>query len=299
MQINVDKSGQELVARVNHEFPIKGREMNISDYEGNRFIHHWHKEPEITVILKGELYYQVNEKIYHLKEGQGIFVNSNAIHSGWSCTAECLYFPVNFAHWILFDAEKSRIYKKYIEPVIFSENLPCVIIDSEDDADSAKILSSLMEIKDALKEQNNGYELKAMSMLCEVLSILMPKAINIIESMASKSTSSRSISRIKKAIDYIETHYSEEITLNQLADLVSLSTAEFCRSFKAIMRYTPMEYLSNTRIRKSLPLLMKREHSISRIAEMCGFAGSSYYAEMFKKYMMCTPTQYIKNRTLQ
>ncbi len=295
MQINVDKNGQELVARVDHEFPIKGRIMNISDYEDSHFIHHWHKEPEFTVILKGELYYQVNEKIFHLKEGQGIFVNSNAIHSGWNRNAECLYLPINFAHWLLFDTENSIIFKKYIEPVVLSEVLPCVLIEP-DNAENSKILSLLIDIGKETKNQNNGYELKAMSMLCEILGIIMPKALNIIESKKSNVTPNRSIARIKKAIDYIDAHYAEEITLKRLAELTNLSSSEFCRSFKAIMRHTPMEYISNTRIRKSLPLLVKQEHSITKIAEMCGFSGASYYAEMFKKYMMCSPTQYIKTK---
>ena len=293
MQINVDSKGHELLPRVNYDFPIHAGRNNITSYEGRRFLHHWHKEPEITVIIKGEMEYQVNDKIYHLSEGQAVFVNSNCIHSAWNYDSECLYQVVNFAHWLLFDPEKSRIFKKYIDPVIMSDSLPCIILDSSKGEEDAKMISMLIEIAKEKEEKKEGYEFKMMSLLCNLLAILMPKALHIIESGETQKKATRNITRIKNAINYVEEHYSEEITLSDLSLVTGLSTSEFCRCFKSIMRYTPMEYVTNIRIRKSLLLLAKHgEFSITEIAEKCGFSGASYYSEMFKKYMMCTPTRY-------
>ncbi len=296
MQINVDNKGHETTPRVNFDFPISCGVVAIENYEGRRFLHHWHKEPEFTVIIKGELEYQVNDKIYHLTEGQGIFVNSGCLHSGWNEKSECIYIPINFAHWIMFDPEKSRIYKKYIQPIVSSQSFSCMVFDAKNNEDDSKILNLLNELYKLKSNKPEGYELKMMSVLLNILGIFLPKALHLIECEGCKTRFTKALARIKNAIDYIDTNYSEEIMLSDLASVTGFSTSEFCRCFKSIMRYTPMEYVTNIRIQKSLPLLAKHEHSITEIAEMCGFSGSSYFAEMFKKYMLCTPTQYAESK---
>ena len=152
-----------------------------------------------------------------------------------------------------------------------------------------------MEIIKKCKEKEYGYELKCMANLMEAFSIFMPRALDIIAS-SHDNKMEKAVDRTKKAIDYIENHYAEAITLSDLAKATGLSSSEFCRSFKSIMGHTPMEYLANIRIRKSLPLLTNKEHSITEIADLCGFSGSSYYSETFKKYMGVTPSQYIKSK---
>ena len=84
-------------------------------------------------------------------------------------------------------------------------------------------------------------------------------------------------------------------TLDELARACGLSRSEFCRCFKRIMNDTPMEYLNKTRIRKSLPLLLSRDYSVTQTAMLSGFSGSSYFSECFRKYMFCSPLEYIKN----
>lgn len=77
------------------------------------------------------------------------------------------------------------------------------------------------------------------------------------------------------------------------------SKSEFCRLFKAAMHQTPFDFLLHYRIQKSLPLLCSTDQSVTEIAGCVGFSSSSYYSEVFRKFMQCSPTEYRRNNAAQ
>jgi AraC family transcriptional regulator, melibiose operon regulatory protein len=85
------------------------------------------------------------------------------------------------------------------------------------------------------------------------------------------------------------------LTLEELALSCNISKSECCRFFKKVMRQSPFEYLLRYRIQKSVPpLLMGQELNITEISESTGFASASYYSEIFRRLMYCSPTEYRK-----
>ena len=90
---------------------------------------------------------------------------------------------------------------------------------------------------------------------------------------------------------------SSRITLDEMAAACHTSKSEFCRLFKASMHQTPFDFLLHYRIQKSLPLLCSSDLSVTEIAGSVGFSGSSYYSEVFRKFMQCSPTEYRKNNS--
>lgn len=67
-----------------------------------------------------------------------------------------------------------------------------------------------------------------------------------------------------------------------------------CKIFKEFLGKTPIEYLTEYRINKSIGLLKTTDMSITEIAVSCGFCGSSYFTETFVKIMKCTPSGFRK-----
>ena len=104
---------------------------------------------------------------------------------------------------------------------------------------------------------------------------------------------------MKKAFTFIYEHYSEPITLDEMVSACHTSKSEFCRLFKAAMHQTPFDFLLHYRIQKSLPLLCSTDQSVTEIAGRVGFSGSSYYSEVFRKFMQCSPTEYHRNNAAQ
>jgi AraC-like DNA-binding protein len=293
-QLKVDSRGLEQRSLRKMEFPFTAGIARVSEYTDRRFCHHWHEDPEFTVILEGEMFYQVNDRILHLKAGQGVFVNSNMLHSGWNETDECVYIPLNFYPTILYGESNRRMKEKYVDPIIKSQNLPYLVFDPSKSEAQERIISALSEAHILYKEKKELHEIKIQRLLLEIWELMLPEALEAIRAETDDSAV-KSVVRVKKAIDYIEANFAEHITLDELARACGLSRSEFCRCFKRIMNDTPMEYLNKTRIRKSLPLLLSRDYSVTQTAMLSGFSGSSYFSECFRKYMFCSPLEYVKN----
>jgi len=92
MQILVQKDQKEIKQHGNFAFPVHITIEKIQKYESKSFSWHWHPEIELTLILSGEIRYRVNDTIQTLKKGDGILVNSNALHTGKAVNGEnCTY----------------------------------------------------------------------------------------------------------------------------------------------------------------------------------------------------------------
>lgn len=96
----------------------------------------------------------------------------------------------------------------------------------------------------------------------------------------------------KKAIFYISKHFSEPLTLDEVAEHVHLNPAYFSTLFKQSTGSSFKEYLNMVRIEESKRLLANTDYSIIDIAIAVGFEDQSYFARVFKKYTCLTPRQY-------
>lgn len=97
---------------------------------------------------------------------------------------------------------------------------------------------------------------------------------------------------IKKSILYISQHFSEEMTLEDVAEQVHLNAAYFSSVFKQSTGSSFKEYLNMIRIEESKRLLANTDYTILDIAVAVGFEDQSYFTKVFKKYTGLTPRQY-------
>lgn len=100
--------------------------------------------------------------------------------------------------------------------------------------------------------------------------------------------------RLKKALDFIETHYGEPLTVDRVAKEVYLSSSRLSHVIKSELGITLGDYISKVRIEKAEALLKDRELSISQIALEVGFSDQSYFTKVFKKVEKCTPKAFSK-----
>ena len=95
---------------------------------------------------------------------------------------------------------------------------------------------------------------------------------------------------------YIQEHYAEKITLEELAEQIHLCRSESCRLFKRYMNASIFDYLLDYRVERSLPLLRDDRLDVTQIAGMTGFSNPAYFAKIFRRKMGCTPFQYRKKQ---
>lgn len=93
---------------------------------------------------------------------------------------------------------------------------------------------------------------------------------------------------------YIQAHFSEEITLEQLAESAGISRSEAGRCFRTYYAQSPMSYVTLYRLKCAQELLAKSSLSVSEIAYRCGFKDSSYFVRVFRKHLKQTPSEYRK-----
>ena len=94
---------------------------------------------------------------------------------------------------------------------------------------------------------------------------------------------------------YINEHYAEDIDLDLLARVTYLNKYYLVHAFKNYKGISPINYLIDKRISCAKDLLEQTNYSVSKIAELVGFASQSYFSQAFKKDCGITPNQYRKS----
>lgn len=98
--------------------------------------------------------------------------------------------------------------------------------------------------------------------------------------------------KIQMAVHYIELHYNEDISVNELAERYDMSPNYFSTLFKKEVNQSTVNYITNLRISKAKECLRKSEKSIVEIAQMIGYEDCNYFFRVFKKFEGITPQQY-------
>lgn len=109
----------------------------------------------------------------------------------------------------------------------------------------------------------------------------------------SKNSLHHTYPDIEDAIHFIETHITEDISLDALSSRYHLSTSHFKQKFRNIVGTSPRNYINQHKIEYSKPLLLKGR-PITDVAMDLGFNTSSYFSTVFKKYTLLSPREYIK-----
>lgn len=97
---------------------------------------------------------------------------------------------------------------------------------------------------------------------------------------------------IGAAVEYINAHLTEPLTVDEICAAAYLSKYHFCRLFKERIGVTVMEYVQKTRIVMAKELLSEGTHSVTAASEACGFSSVSHFSRAFKAETGITPLQY-------
>lgn len=95
----------------------------------------------------------------------------------------------------------------------------------------------------------------------------------------------------QKIVHYLELNYSRNISLDTLAQELGYNKSYLCVAFKKDTHFTILDCLNMIRIRAAAELIVYSDHSLSRVAELCGFAAVSHFNRVFLKYAGITPGQ--------
>ena len=291
MQIHIEKNQKEIKDHGSFAFPVNVSIENIQSYEQSSFLWHWHPEIELTWIVSGEMEYHVNDRQYILKEGEGLFGNSNTLHSGYMKDGkECTYLSVTFHPRFLYGYENSILQTKYVDYITENEEWASLHLE-KNIIWHQEILYWVKMIYEMSQEPPVDFELQVHMQLLQIWQKLYQYFASLPE---REKKPQLYLQRLRDIVSYIQEHYAEEISLEEVAEQVNICKSECCRFFKKHMNMTIFDYILFLRIQKSLPLLKSGE-SVTEVAGRVGFSSPAYYGQIFKRYMKCTPREYKKS----
>lgn len=129
--------------------------------------------------------------------------------------------------------------------------------------------------------------------LCRILTLLSQATIDKMITGDNIHTETGVPRKLKKAVGYITRHYSEQITLEQLASYCNISKQQLIRYFKHCFGDTPINYINDYKLSRAKELLFYSPNLlISEIAAELGFNSQYYFTKLFKKRMGETPSEY-------
>ena len=102
---------------------------------------------------------------------------------------------------------------------------------------------------------------------------------------------------IERATHYFNENYNKPLNIDEYAESRHMSTCWFIRSFKQILKVTPMQYILSLRMANAQSLLETSEYNISEIAEAVGYDNPLYFSRLFHKHIGVSPSEYRKMRS--
>ena len=98
--------------------------------------------------------------------------------------------------------------------------------------------------------------------------------------------------RMQKMIGFIQEHYAEDVSLQDIASAASISRSEASRCFQSYLHTSPVSYLLKYRVERSMQLLRDGNMTVEAVALECGFSSSAYFCKLFRSHTGMTPKQY-------
>lgn len=137
------------------------------------------------------------------------------------------------------------------------------------------------------KDENNGGEIMLNSVLLELIYSITKTAK---KNMPFSSGFNSSV--VIKAVQYIKQNLADDLSLNAVANYVSLSPVHFHNCFKSAVGKTLHEFVEEERLKAAINLLITSNMTLTEIAYRCGFSSQSYFSFAFKRKMKTTPRKY-------
>ncbi len=245
---------------------------------------HTHNYYEFYYLYSGNCAFSVNGTLYPLSAGDAFLVAPNDYHfTCYEGTVPC---------------ERTTVY-------FYKDMLSSLLTSHPELADALSKSGKIVLMKDkkasieALLQQmcdeNNQADTYSMPILSLQLYQLLLQIKRSGMFYYEKETKPVSVSEdIESVMEYINLNYHLPITLDEIANKVNLSPTYLSKKFRRVTGVTFKEYLNYIRIRKASQALLTTDDSITQIAADCGFNGSNYFKDIFRKTTGYSPREFRK-----
>jgi AraC-like DNA-binding protein len=195
-----------------------------------------------------------------------------------------VYLPKGSDHTLIVDSPVFEFYRIDFqlavngEPVLFHDSpLKCCHSATPELAETIQTLADRYEFAQDTVAKT--------ALLCRIFQCICDLSVNPRQE------------KLAPAVAYLLEHMTEKVSCQTLAQLCSLSSAQFYNLFHQEYQKTPLEYRDSLRMRRATLLLRDGTFPVAEIAEALGFESVSYFSRFFKKHKGISPSEYMKQKT--
>ena len=274
-------------------FPYTCIQSDIEQYADRCISWHWHVSMEIVIVISGTVELRIQDRSFILHAGDAAFVNTGVLHMYQAHGEE----PASvFAHLFHMDflsgSDGSVFEEKYFLPVSRCSALQACTF-RPDTREHMDMISSALKAVELMRDEPYGYELDIRTQLCVFWKSLLKETEELRKTAPIRNTVDSE--RIKQMMDFVQEHYSENITVDEIASSAGISSRECTRCFRRCIGASPIEHLTQFRVRMAAKALRETGKTVMDISEDCGFSSPSYFSKVFRDMTGQTPKEYQKH----
>ncbi len=302
----------------NNQVPIK---IYVHDFEGENIYTplHWHRNIEFNLVTDGRVMSYVDGKQVIKVADEWNVINSTVIHSDHFYKKTDIFKGVTVQIsksfldnwlgkdvWLEAPEKASEDYERVRELMLeFGELEKNKNLSngskSGTDKSAEHVRWNLEHSADLTPEDlafwgdnsSTAMKLKKMELLFRFLQVINVSCISEEKNAAKRG---KSEAAVKDVLNFIEEHYSENITLSQVAEVFNYSSAHLSRSFRGHVGSNFHDYLQNIRLSHSVEMLRRNpEEKLLDCAMKNGFSNVKSFINAFHRSFGCTPSVWVKN----
>ena len=239
---------------------------------------HAHRHAEMFFIMSGSGTFQLQRHSFPVSGRSLVIINPGVMH----CEQSNQGSPMEY---IVLGVEN-------LEMAANEQGYVLTTFHLDWDAISVSLRLMLQEARSG----QDGYSQVCQRMLEIILLRILRRRGMSLASEAVGMDDNRECGLVRR---YIDEHFKESITLDQLAELAHINKYYLVHAFRKAYGTSPINYLISRRIQESRFLLTNSNHSLSQIARILGFSSLSYFSQSFHRTEGVSPMEYRKLHTAE
>lgn len=268
--------------KYNNDIPI-----HVNFGSSMDFLAHWHTDIELIYMLKGSHTIGINQEVYTLEPEDFAICTSGDIHFYTKTSEYAEYILLIFNPDFIGYSSGWPRNKSFIEPYISKKALQTI--------DQLSATNKVRNILEELLTENKKrlpYSSDAVKSLLLELCVVLLRNFPTVESAEGANFKKYNLQRMHDTLTYLETNFTSNISLSELASISNLSKFHFSRLFSKTVGMSFKDYINRKRIEKAKALLKEGTLSVTEIAYDCGFESIRTFNRVFKATNGVAPSMF-------
>lgn len=243
---------------------------------------HDHSAVEILLTLEGSVTYTVDDIVYQVRKGEVLIIPPDMQHS--------LSMGEESSRYLFLFEPEGILSMRDIKTLTPYFHRPFHLRDGSEA--HVRIRELLLKLKDVYEKRELMWNTVCYSYLLRVYAILGQRYLNGVRNRIPDGGRIVESEVITASMTYINNHYKQDLSLEDVAEFAGFSRYYFSRSFKKQTGYSFKDYLCEKRLQVATDLLIRTDKSMKDVAAESGFGSVATFNRVFREKKGCTPTQF-------